>query len=209
MGRSVETIRYTLKQFDHEHPDLAVFPNSTGPLSEETKKKIYQQHRRGSSVDSLAAQYCRTKTEHLSGGQRDARRRIFELPLDLIPNPQFDKAGVEKEILGPLPQTDQPTRKMRLPSGLPPYLASLYEVPLLTREQEAHLFRKFNYLNIGPSSCARGSIRPAQEQRDGRDRIALRTDRGHEQPDCAGEPAVGGFDRQAARRARERISSSW
>ena len=29
---------------------------------------------------------------------------------------------------------------------MPPYLASLYEVPLLTREQEAHLFRKFNYL---------------------------------------------------------------
>jgi RNA polymerase primary sigma factor len=29
---------------------------------------------------------------------------------------------------------------------LPPYLASLYEVPLLTREQEYHLFRRFNYL---------------------------------------------------------------
>ena len=29
---------------------------------------------------------------------------------------------------------------------MPPYLASLYEVPLLTREQEAHLFRKFNFL---------------------------------------------------------------
>ena len=33
-----------------------------------------------------------------------------------------------------------------MPSGLPPYLASLYEVPLLTRRQEAHLFRKMNYL---------------------------------------------------------------
>ena len=26
MNRSVETVRYTLKQFDQEHPDLAVFP---------------------------------------------------------------------------------------------------------------------------------------------------------------------------------------
>ena len=42
-----------------------------------------------------------------------------------------------------------PTRKKtRGPSGLPPYLASLYEVPLLTREQEYHLFRKFNYLKF-------------------------------------------------------------
>ena len=30
MGRSVETIRYTLKQFDQEHPDLAIFPNNMG-----------------------------------------------------------------------------------------------------------------------------------------------------------------------------------
>jgi RNA polymerase primary sigma factor/RNA polymerase sigma factor len=29
---------------------------------------------------------------------------------------------------------------------MPAYLASLYDVPLLTREQEAHLFRKMNYL---------------------------------------------------------------
>jgi len=34
----------------------------------------------------------------------------------------------------------------KLPPGLPPYLASLYEVPLLTQEQEVHLFRKMNYL---------------------------------------------------------------
>jgi RNA polymerase primary sigma factor len=35
---------------------------------------------------------------------------------------------------------------VRGPSGLPPYLAALYEVPLLNREQEYHLFRRFNYL---------------------------------------------------------------
>ena len=33
-----------------------------------------------------------------------------------------------------------------MPSGVPPYLAALYEVPLLTRPQERHLFRKMNYL---------------------------------------------------------------
>ena len=34
---------------------------------------------------------------------------------------------------------------------MPPYLASLYEVPLLTREQEVHLFRKMNYLKYKAS----------------------------------------------------------
>src|SRR5256714_13002753 len=32
MSRSVETIRYTIKNFDREHPTLALFPKVTGPL---------------------------------------------------------------------------------------------------------------------------------------------------------------------------------
>ncbi len=41
-GRSVETIRYTLRQFDKDHPTVAIFPNATGPLTDELKMKIYQ-----------------------------------------------------------------------------------------------------------------------------------------------------------------------
>ena len=37
-------------------------------------------------------------------------------------------------------------RRSRVPGGTAAYLANLYEVPLLTREQEVHLFRKMNYL---------------------------------------------------------------
>ncbi|MFZ1006094.1 MAG: sigma-70 family RNA polymerase sigma factor, partial [Candidatus Sulfotelmatobacter sp.] len=75
-------------------------------------------------------------------------KRILELPLDYISNPYFGRETAEKVIIGPMPQLDQPQKKVRLPSGLPPYLASLYEVPLLTREQEGYLFRKFNYLKF-------------------------------------------------------------
>ena len=79
--------------------------------------------------------------------------RIMELPLDYIGNEQFAslRSRKEAEILAPLPESDTPTKKPRAPSGLPPYLASLYEVPLLTREQEVHLFRKLNYLKYEAS----------------------------------------------------------
>ena len=40
-------MRYTLKQFDKQNPDLAVFPEQTGPLNEAQKKQIYQQFKRG------------------------------------------------------------------------------------------------------------------------------------------------------------------
>ncbi len=79
----------------------------------------------------------------------------MNLPLGHIGNEQFAcvlSGKNEAEILGPLPESDLPTRKSRLPNDVPPYLASLYEVPLLTREQEVHLFRKMNYLKYKAST---------------------------------------------------------
>ena len=60
-------------------------------------------------------------------------------------------AAREKTLLGPAPAPAKPPKRVRPPAGLPPYLASLYEVPLLTREQEVHLFRKMNYLKYKAS----------------------------------------------------------
>jgi RNA polymerase primary sigma factor/RNA polymerase sigma factor len=147
MGRSVETVRYTLKQFDDRHPELAVFPNRSGPLNDETKCKVYQQFRRGIPVDVLAKRHCRTRTSIYRIVNEMRARRILELPLDYIYNEVFDKPNAGQTILAPLPPNDErPRRKSRAPAGLPPYLAALYETPLLSREQEYHLFRKFNFL---------------------------------------------------------------
>jgi RNA polymerase primary sigma factor len=151
MHRSVETIRYTLKQFDQEHPGLAVFPSATGPLSDETKQKIYEQFRRDTPIEELAKRYNRTKTSIYRIVNEMRAKRILELPLEYISNPYFGRENVEKTILGSMPENDQPVKKVRLPAGLPPYLASLYEVPLLNREQEGYLFRKFNYLKYKAS----------------------------------------------------------
>lgn len=153
-GRSVETIRYTLKQFDHDHPAAAIFPDNHGPLRAETKWKIYQQYRRGEAVETLARRFCRTRTSIYRIINEMRAQRILELPLDYIPNDQFSRIRSERkeaEIIGRMPQTESPAKKTRLPTGLPPYLASLYEVPLLTREQEVHLFRKMNYLKYKAS----------------------------------------------------------
>ena len=156
MNRSVETIRYTLKHFDDKHPDLAIFPYNTGPLNEDTKRRLYQQYRLGTSVQSLAKRFGRTKTSIYRVINEMRARRILELPLDYMHNPEFVKRNAEKRILTEMPEPEVAPRKTRIPSGLPPYLASLYEVPLLTREQEYHLFRKFNFLKYKASKLAQG-----------------------------------------------------
>src|SRR2546421_4570901 len=60
-GRSVETIRYTIKHYDAAHPQDAVVPGMFGPLTDDAKRKIFQQYRRGTAVETLARHYNRTK----------------------------------------------------------------------------------------------------------------------------------------------------
>ncbi len=175
MGRSVETVRYTLRQFNEKNPQLAVFPDANGPLTEEAKQRIYQKHRRGTSPDVLAKQYCRTRSSINRIINEMRAKRILELPLDCIPNEIFAKAAAgkgisEKDILDPMPEAEKAARKAKIPTGLPPYLASLYEVPLLSREQEQHLFRKFNYLKFAAAKL-RDGLDPARAKASVMDRI--------------------------------------
>lgn len=172
-GRSAETIRYTLKQFDHDHPEAAVFPDNHGPMQEETKRKIYQQHQHGESIEVLAKRFSRTRTSIYRIIAEMRMKRIMELPLDFITSDVFSRIRSQKSedrVLGPVPESELPAKKSRLPSGLPPYLASLYEVPLLSRKQEAHLFRKMNYLKYKASRLRR-KLDPAKPRRGLMDQI--------------------------------------
>lgn len=145
LGRSVETIRYTIKRHDQEHPDEAVFPAADGRLRPESCARIYQHHLRGEPVESIARRYHRSKASIYRIILAQRAEHVLQLPLDHIPNALFGRRSAEQVVNEPYPgQTD--VRRVRRPGGLPAYLASLYEVPLLTREQEVWLFRKFNYL---------------------------------------------------------------
>ena len=172
-GRSTETIRYTLKQFDHDHPEAAVFPDSRGPLQQDAKRKIYQQCQHGEAVEVLAKRFCRTRTSIYRIIAEMRARRIMELPLDYISSEVFARVRSQKaedRVRGSVPESELPLKKSRLPSGLPPYLASLYEVPLLTRKQEAHLFRKMNYLKY-KAGRLRAKLDPARPRRSLMDQI--------------------------------------
>ncbi|MEM6472957.1 MAG: sigma-70 family RNA polymerase sigma factor, partial [Planctomycetota bacterium] len=146
MGRSAETIRYTLKNFDADNKSIAIFPHHRGVLTDDDKRSIFSQYLSGVSVPQLCRRFHRTRTSILRILIDMRRQRIMELPLDYIYNEDFEQTSRESEFVGPLPEADASARKVRVPGDLPSYLASLYDVPLLTREQEYHLFRKMNYL---------------------------------------------------------------
>ncbi len=146
MNRSPETIRYTLKNFDLENQSLAIFPNHRGALSEDDKRSIFKLYTHGATVAQLCKRFKRTRTS-VQRILLDMRlEQVMELPLDYIYNEDFEQTSREAEYLGPTPDPATAPRKVRVPAGLPSYLAALYDVALLTREQEYHLFRKMNYL---------------------------------------------------------------
>ncbi len=159
MGRSVETIRYTIKQFDQRNPSIAVFPDQTGPLNLEMKERIFADFNSGRSAESIARRYCRTKTTVYRVVNEMRAAMILALPLDFMDNEEFHRKSAYKKIVeSEMPVPEKATRKTRPPAGLPRYLASLYEVSLLTREQEQYLFRKFNFLK-----CRASKLREAMD----------------------------------------------
>ena len=67
------------------------------------------------------------------------------LLIEFVPHPEFpgwgDREMPDVEIS--LPKTPPP-----IPAGLPSYIASLYEVPLLSKREEEQLFLRMNFLKF-------------------------------------------------------------
>ena len=98
----------------------------------------------------------------------EALRLVAGLKIEYMPHPSFEGSSREvAEILSPMPRLERPPRKTKPPEGLPPYLSLLYDTPLLTREQEFHLFRKMNFLFYRASTSLLAlKGRPTQRQLD-------------------------------------------
>jgi RNA polymerase primary sigma factor len=104
--------------------------------------------------------------------------RLLGTEIRYIAHPSFDDPGARDAILAPMPapDPDRAPRRTEDSAGLPPYLASLYhEGPLLSRAQEAHLFRKMNYLK-SRAGRLRDRIDPARPRAADLDEIERHLD---------------------------------
>lgn len=167
-GRSPEAVRYTLKNFDREHPEVAVFLNSTEPLTFEQKKEIYKAFRRGVDVDALAETWKRTRASIYRIVAEVRARLLIEQPIEYMDCEEFHRPDADARILqAPRPEIKESTAA-KVPPGLPPYLASLYSIPLLSREEEVYYFRKMNYLRYKAAQLQKklDPIRPRAKDMD-------------------------------------------
>ncbi len=148
INRSAETIRYTIRDHDRRCPDRAVFPDKSAPLSDQVKEKIAKEHYEGRSIGWLVRRYERSPASIYRVLGEVRAKAVMALPLDFMDSLEFHGRNAEKKILTPMPAPESPTRRVKAPAGIPGYMAALYDNPLLTREQEYHLFRKYNFLKL-------------------------------------------------------------
>ena len=149
LGRSVEAIRYTIKNFDRAHPDHAVFPDATGSLDATSKQQILMAFQEGKPVDLIAKRFGRTRSSMYRVINEVRAKSLIQEPVDYIHNAEFENPVMEKIILGPMPDEEAffaKMQSMRPPKEVDAQMAYLYERPILSREQEAHAFRKMNFL---------------------------------------------------------------
>lgn len=148
--RSREAVRYTLRNFDRRHPDSPIFGGLHRRLSDDEKARIKKLYDEGASVRSLSRNFRRTPSAIYAIINRMQAEDLTEHPMEWVHNPEFDLRDADERILGQDGEAP-PARAMRNLSVVeladtPAYLRHLYETPLLTKDRELALFRRYNYL---------------------------------------------------------------
>ncbi|MGQ9649571.1 MAG: sigma-70 family RNA polymerase sigma factor [Phycisphaerae bacterium] len=149
VGRAVETVRYTLRRYDHAHPNEALFGHGDQPLVAPEMRAIYDLVATGAPVTRVAEQTGRSESQVRAVIREVRARQLVAKEIPYVYNAEFDAPGADRLILG-RPSVSETTRPKHTqpPKDLPPYLQDLYRQPLFTPEQERDMFRRYNYVKF-------------------------------------------------------------
>lgn len=151
-GRAVETIRYTLRRFDRDHPDQALFDRAEQPRALDEAGLVREAFVAGESIPSLCKRFEKREGEIRRLLTRARAAEFAAQPIAYVYNESFDAPDAEVRILDGAPplgdrgKTVADVTLTRTPSEVPPYLQELYKTPLLSREEEVDSFRRMNFL---------------------------------------------------------------
>jgi len=147
-GRAVETVRYTLRRYDETSKTTALFTNRGEAVRCERHEAIWKCRQAGDSLEAIAAAFECPVPEIETVVRQVQVEQWQQTPLEWIHNEIFDAPTADAIILEAQEPAATDASTPRIPADLPPYLRSLYLTPLLTREQEQDLFRRYNYLKF-------------------------------------------------------------
>ena len=151
-GRSMEAIRYTLIQYDQEHPDEQIFRKPVGVINPKEAALMHKLFKQGTSIGELMEKFNRSRSSVYRIINRRRARALFAEKMSYIDSDEFLETGAEDKILpGGLDRVLEYRRRSIGRSGR-----------VLTREEELGIFREYNYIkHLGCLERARiNSINP-------------------------------------------------
>jgi len=166
-GKCHETIRYTLLNYEKSNPDKPISTQSTGAIEPAQAAEIYRLFKQGCNVKDLMRRFNRNKSSIYRIINQRRTKALLARKIEFIPSDEFLEKDAEEKILAkPIDDTELPAPKdvepLELARGsMPEYLQTLKISPVLNREHEVELFRRYNYLKFLTSRTCAG-IKPAR-----------------------------------------------
>ncbi len=184
-GKCHETIRYTLLNYEKANPDKPISKHPISVIEPAQAAEIYRLFKQGCNVKDLMKRFDRNKSSIYRIINRRRAKALLARKIEFVASDEFLEKDAAEKILArlgegrgrsgaePIDNTEPPTRKdvvlgtpygepLKLARGsLPEYLQTLKNTPVLNREHEVELFRRYNYLKY--LACrTRTGIKPAR-----------------------------------------------
>lgn len=166
-GKAHETVRYTILNYEESNPDKPIFNKPAGVIDPAQASELYKMFRQGCSIKELMERFNRSKSSIYRIINRRRAKELLARKIEFIESEEFLEKGAENKILAKSigsygDDFDISTESFELAdSSLPRYLQKLKNAPVLNRQHEIELFRRYNYLKYLAFKARRG-MRPAR-----------------------------------------------
>ena len=172
VGTSHETIRYILLNYDKENPDKPISNEPPGVIRPAEAAELYKMFKQGCSIKELKDRFKRSRSSIYRIINQQRARALLIRKIEFVNSKEFLEDNAKQKILAepisieksPSPKSIEPL-ELDSESLLPEYLQALRDTPVLNREREVELFRRYNYLKY-LASVSRTGMKPTKVHSD-------------------------------------------
>lgn len=165
-NRAHETIRYIILCHEKKEPDKKIFKKPAGVITPSQAAELYKLFKQGTEIKELTARLNRSRSSIYRIINRRRAKALLAEKIEFIDSDEFLNEDAFQQILQNTPAVEIDSAKNISESlelsgnSLSEYLRTLKGAPLLNRDQEVELFRRYNYLKY--LVCInRAGIKPA------------------------------------------------
>jgi len=165
IGRSHETVRYTLVNYEKANPGRPLFKRPAGVTNAAQAVEIYRLFKQNGSVKDLMKRFGRGRSSIYRIIKSRRAKELLARKVEFIPSDEFLAPDARDRIKGtPLssiaPAVGEAIDPFGLAGGsLADYLRTLKKAPVVNRECELELFRRYNYLKY-LASITKAGMKP-------------------------------------------------